>query len=150
MKYLKYLVTFTIVCGFASQVESIVRKCFPVTTTQAPIDSTTQVLQIETTDTTLSTNANSNNLTLMLDEVFDIQAQIDTLLVYLDGNSTAEAQTIAELVSVISKVLEDKTIPSDIATFLQEFADFLQNKSTTTTKTLVRRKRQFGNRCAIP
>jgi biopolymer transport protein ExbD len=145
MKYLKYLVTFSILCGFASQVESVIRRCFPVTTTQAPIDSTTQSPQIETTtqtDTTLNIGVNSYNLTLLLDEFFELQAQIDTLLVYLDGNSTAEAQTIAELVSLISKVLEDKTIPSDNATFLQEFADFLQNNSTTTTKTLVRRKRR--------
>jgi hypothetical protein len=137
MKLFKYMVTFSILCGFASQVESI-RKCFPVTTTQAPIDTTTQEQNETTTqtDTILSTSADSNNLTLMLDEVFDIQAQIDTLLVYLDGNNTAE---------LINKVLEDKTIQFDIATSLQEFVAFLQSKSTTTTKTPVRRKRVVGN-----
>jgi protein-tyrosine phosphatase len=94
------------------------------------------------TETTSITNVESYNLTKLLDEVFVLQAQIDTLVMYLDGNNTVEAKTIAELVVLIDKVLEDKTIPNDTATLLQEFADFLQNKSTATTKTLVRRKRK--------
>jgi hypothetical protein len=127
--------------NIVSHVQSI-RKCFPVTTTQAPIDSTTQAAQNESTPQTGS-SADFNNLTELLDEVFELQAQIETYLIYLDGNDTVLHVTTQKLIPIVDDLLEDKTIPSDTAKILQDFAALLKNDTTTPT-TLVRKKRATG------